>query len=86
MLIYNPHGVIHAILKAKYCPRAGSWKGKPRNSTNPSAFRRGVQQGEAMFWAGLTFNVERGDSIAFWLDRWCTNIPFASLFSEFFMI
>lgn len=51
---------------------------------NISTFWKGVRQTEDIFWPGISFKLGNGESTSFWLDRWCTTIPLASLFLDIY--
>lgn len=34
-----------------------------------------------IFWLGVTYNIGKGDRVAFWKDIWCDILPLKMLFS-----
>lgn len=85
-IISNNTSKLQKILRKIYSLSEGTGGAQSRNCTNISSFGKEIRQVEDIFWRDLAYKPAQGGDISFWLDRWCTNISFASIYLNRFQV
>lgn len=80
----NSEGTLQSALITRYGPSRGSWRSRPHNYSQVPAFWKDVHSLFGIITMSIDFVVGHNSKVSSWLERWCSNIPFAKDFPNLF--